>query len=117
MKLLLLAAFAASSLGLAGCAGPASQAEWTPDEPDPFQDRPDLLAVLQKVLETQPSDTPVRFRAPEGGATGSVVVTSTVRRTDGVFCRTFEVRIDGPPEEPMRGLGCRTADGAWAIQA
>ena len=70
--------------------------------------------LIQDALERQPSGKPLAWRDPAGLGSAEIVVNSTYRRADGVYCRTFKLAMQfGDGERVRDGRACRDPDGQW----
>ena len=104
-RLLGLAAVMALSAGSTGTAS------------EDAQDRAAVQSVVNRVLETERTGTSVPWSSAETGSAGTVTVTRTYYRGDGVPCREYERTIERPGEAmvTVRGTGCRNRDAIWSL--
>ncbi|HEY8369955.1 MAG TPA: RT0821/Lpp0805 family surface protein [Thermodesulfobacteriota bacterium] len=79
-------------------------------------DRRVAAETAQRALETAPSDTPVTWRNPDSGRSGTITPTRTYQTADGRYCREFqqEVTIGGEQHQAF-GTACRRPDGSWQV--
>jgi hypothetical protein len=103
-------------LGCVGCAGPDRPTARRSDLDATSPLGRALMASIENVLEVTPSAVPVPVDVP-GAGRGAIIVTKTVQRADGIYCRSFEVRFEAEPEQVIQGQGCRVADRAWELGA
>ena len=77
---------------------------------------PAAVEARELALQTQPSDSPLAWRAGTAGS-GSVTILATYRH-NGRWCRLIEeARIEPMPQIRERSIWCRDASGAWRLAA
>jgi surface antigen len=70
----------------------------------------------QQALETAQTNTPVTWRNPDSGNSGTITPTRTFQTSDGTYCREYtqKIVVQGKPAQGY-GKACRQADGTWKI--
>jgi len=82
-----------------------------------FQDRAVVKSVVNRVLEKERTGTTIPWSNAETGSAGTVTVTRTYYRGDGVPCREYERTLEraGEATVTVRGTGCRNRDAIWSL--
>lgn len=71
-------------------------------------------ATVQKSLETQLSNTTLRWTNPTSGNSGSITPMRTYRTADGTYCREYrEIVSVANDSETYRDTACRRGGGFW----
>lgn len=104
---LALAASLALAIGI-GAGG------WWFGSPPLVSGLPPETAALGRALETLASGVPAQGESR--GVRYEILPLSTLRRSDGTYCREFESSLQGGDRRVARGLACREG-GAWTVQA
>lgn len=99
--------FAIAILAVAGAAAAS----------DDFRDISVVIGSVNRVLETERTGVPSRWSNAETGNHGTVTVTRTYYRSDGVPCREYLRTTEGSggAKVTVTGVGCRTGPGAWKL--
>ena len=70
----------------------------------------------QQALETAQTNTPITWRNPDSGNSGTITPTRTFQSNEGVYCREYNqtIVVQGKPTQGY-GTACRQPDGSWKI--
>ncbi len=84
---------------------------------DDFEDIATITAHVNRALETQRTGVPSRWSSPATGHGGTIIVTKTYYRSDGVPCRDYSrtTEKDGQTKLRVHGTGCRAGAGTWTL--
>jgi surface antigen len=84
---------------------------------DDFRDISVIVGSVNRVLETERTGVPTRWSNSETGNHGTVTVTRTYYRADGVPCREYLRTTENPGGTGIRiaGVGCRSGPGVWDL--
>jgi len=70
----------------------------------------------QNALETAQVNTPVTWRNPDSGNSGTITPTRTFQASNGSYCREYnQTIVVGGKTTQGYGTACRQPDGTWQI--
>lgn len=80
------------------------------------RDRIAMSRATQTTLETAPSGTPVPWKNPDTGHSGTVVARPAFETGAGRSCREFtQTFVVDERREKVDGTACRQPDGRWKV--